>query len=746
MSNRCAEISSSAAEARSQAAISERIVKLEQELAKLQIQSQLDKAELDAMEMVDQVVHYNQVKSKSIISQSADLQNYSNSIGSQHPQSVNYSVPVCLKSEVITSGYNYSPPVSSSVSQASNVTSLASGYTSSSMSVQPVIGSSSSANHGASYSLPTSSLSMSTQPVFASRSLVNHGAGFSVPSSHQSNFHGSCPCINPVDRSHLDEARFSSQAPICHTGDGNYFSRASPQNPSHVSQEYRANQSQFGSFPHPYNGFSTQQTLPGSYFNPSHVPQPQQFQSGYNTCPSVSRRPLPEPHQFQSGYNTCPSFSRRPLPELRQFSGEDLSDFLDYPSWRYSFQTLIQNSGISNSERIYYLGCYVKGKALETIKGYLALGDDNCYHAALNLLDECYGNHLVLCNAFRLKLDSWSKNSDFDRAGLRSYADFLNQCLSARNKFHLNILDDEFENDKMLEKLPSWMRGKWARIVCDSRRNIMSFPTFSEFVNFVTRESDLWIDPMPLTSSLSPSRSTTSSYTHSAGARSSSHVELTPNQSNYSSSPTSTTSRDQNCPSMSRTECDSKATVPLYSSTESHVSKSFENSVDTVLCSTDLENTVASHEIDQLDSSPPSVSTCDTQDCDESLCSTTQYVKTNNSWEADNFDLCHQSDYVPDVPCTSEISSIDSLHVAVYSPVSSCYDILKSSNSHHFVVPSHVMKVKHSRTNIPFVSILGHFSLWFALSALVFYVVFLKILKHRSGSSVKIKICGLEHF
>ena len=88
MSNLRAKICSSAAEARSQAAISERIVKLEQELAELQIQSQLDKAELDAMEMVDQVVHYNQVKSKSIISQSADLQNYNNSIGSQYPQSV----------------------------------------------------------------------------------------------------------------------------------------------------------------------------------------------------------------------------------------------------------------------------------------------------------------------------------------------------------------------------------------------------------------------------------------------------------------------------------------------------------------------------------------------------------------------------------------------------------------------------------------------------------------------------------
>ena len=701
MSNLRAEIISSAAEARSQAAISERIVKLEQELAELQIQSQLDKAELDAMEMVDQVVHYNQVKSKSIISQSADIQKYSNSIGSQHPQSVNYSVP----------------------------------FSSQPMSTQPVFGSRSSANHGTSYSVPSSSQSMSTQPVFASRSPVNHGASYSVP-SNQSHFHGSSPHINPVDRSHLDNARLSSQASICQTGDGNYFSCASPQNSSHVSQEYRANQSQFGSFPHPYNGFSTQQTLPGSYFNPSHVPQLQQFQSGYNTCPSVSRRPLPEPHQFQSGYNTCPSFSRRPLPEFRQFSGVDLSDFLDYPSWRRSFQALIQNSGISNSERIYYLGCYVKGMALETIKGYLVIGDDNSYHAALCLLDERYGNHLVLCNAFRLKLDSWSKNSDFDRAGLRSYADFLNQCLSARNKFHLNILDDEFENDKMLEKLPSWMRGKWARIVCDSRRNIMSFPTFSEFVNFVTRESDLWIDPMPLTSGRSQSKSTTSSYTHSTGTRSS-HVELTLNQSN---SPTSATSRDQNCPPMSSTECDSKATVPLDSSTESHISEHFEKSVITTLCSTDLENTVASHEIDQLDSSPPSVSTSDTQDCIASLCSTTQYVKTNNSCDVDHLDI------VLDIPRTSEICSIYNFHTAVHFPVSSCYDILKSSNSHHFVVPSHVVKVKHSSTNIPFVSILGHLSLWFALSALVFYVIFLKILKHRSGSSVKIKICGLKHF
>ena len=356
------------------------------------------------------------------------------------------------------------------------------------------------------YSVPSSSQSMSTQPVCASRSLVNHGASFSVPSSHQSNFHGSSPCINPVDRSHLDNARLSSQAPIYHTGDGNYFSSASPQNPmfpksieliSHSLAVFHMNiivvlhnrlfqehMLMLVMYHHP------------SSFNPVIIPVHQLVAGLYLNLISFNLVIIPVRHLVAGLYLNFVSSLVKIFPI-----------FLDYPSWRYSFQTLIKNSGISNSERIYYLGCYVKGTALETIKGYLVIGDDNSYHAALSLLAERYGNHLVLCNAFRLKLDSWSKNSDFDRAGLRSYADFLNQCLSARNKFHLNILDDEFKNDKMLEKLPSWMRGK-----CDPRRNIMSFSTFREFVNFVTRESDLWIDPMPLTSSRSPSRSTTSSY------------------------------------------------------------------------------------------------------------------------------------------------------------------------------------------------------------------------------------------
>ena len=161
-------------------------------------------------------------------------------------------------------------------------------------------------------------------------------------------------------------------------------------------------------------------------------------------------------------------------------------------------------------------------------------------------------------------------------------------------------------------------------------------------------------------------------------------------------------------------------------------------------CSIDLENTVVSQESVHLDISPPLDSTSVTQDFGESSCSVVQHGESNNSCEADNLDLCIQPDIVLDVPCSSEIASIG-VHTAVCTQAPLGYDIFESSSNP--VVHSHVMKVHYFSANISFVSLFRHCSLWFLiLLALVIYVVFLKRMKHRSGSSVKIKVCGLELF
>ena len=161
-------------------------------------------------------------------------------------------------------------------------------------------------------------------------------------------------------------------------------------------------------------------------------------------------------------------------------------------------------------------------------------------------------------------------------------------------------------------------------------------------------------------------------------------------------------------------------------------------------CSTDLENTVVSQESVHLDISPPLDSASVTQDFGEYSCSVVQHGESNNSCEADNLDLCIQPDIVLDVPCSSEIASIG-VHTAVCTPAPLGYDIFESPSNP--VVHSHVMKVHYFSANISFVSLFRHCSLWFLIIlALVIYVVFLKRMKHRSGSSVKIKVCGLEFF
>ena len=180
--------------------------------------------------------------------------------------------------------------------------------------------------------------------------------------------------------------------------------------------------------------------------------------------------------------------------------------------------------------------------------------------------------------------------------------------------------------------------------------------------------------------------------------------------------------------------------------TKSH-SSNFHIPVVFAQCSNNLKNTVVSQESVHLDISPPLDSTSVTQDFVELPFSVVQHGESNNSCGADNLDLCCQPDDVHDVPSCLEISSLDKIYTATCTLAPPSFDNLESSNSQHDVVPSHVVKFIHSSPNISFVSLFRHCSLcFFILLALVIYVVFLKRMKHRSGSSVKIKIYGLEHF
>ncbi|KAJ8351224.1 hypothetical protein SKAU_G00227000 [Synaphobranchus kaupii] len=193
------------------------------------------------------------------------------------------------------------------------------------------------------------------------------------------------------------------------------------------------------------------------------------------------------------------STNRIPIPEPSVFSGDPLK----YNDWKLSFETLIGQKNIRDKEKIYYLRRYVNGEALKAIDGYFLLGTDSAYVAAWELLEERYGNPFTIAQSYRDKLHAWPKMGPKDSHELRRFSDFLRSCEAAMNHIKaLEILNDCNENRKILSKLPDWLTVSWNRKATEVEEQSNQFPSFSQFVAFLTREAKIACNPITSLQSL----------------------------------------------------------------------------------------------------------------------------------------------------------------------------------------------------------------------------------------------------
>lgn len=196
------------------------------------------------------------------------------------------------------------------------------------------------------------------------------------------------------------------------------------------------------------------------------------------------------------------SESRLPKPEPVTFNGEPLS----FTDWKVSFQTLIDRKNIPATEKIYYLRKYVGGPAKKAIESYFMLGTESAYHAAWTILEERYGNKFLIAKSFRDKLNAWPKIGSKDSLELRDLVDFLRSCEAAMSQNKgLEVLNDCNENQKILAKLPDWLTSRWNRKVIDILEETETFPSFSQFVKFLTREAKIACNPVTSLHALKPS-------------------------------------------------------------------------------------------------------------------------------------------------------------------------------------------------------------------------------------------------
>jgi hypothetical protein len=257
---------------------------------------------------------------------------------------------------------------------------------------------------------------------------------------------------------------------------------------------------------------SVNSTLPNFNVNaPVFVPSVNAQVSPVNTyvssAPPTASLPSPphlDMHSLIDGLSRMCNMSKLPVPEPGIFHG----DPLEYPSWRTAFSTLIESRNIAPAERIHYLKRYLGGKAKECVEGYLMIPTEDSYAEAVKLIEKRYGSQFVIAQAFKSRIASWSKISGRDAPGLRKFCDFLRQCeVAARTNSSLRVLDDDSQNHMILSKLPDWLVSRWSRIVYQVTESQNRYPSFQEFVGFLSKEADIACNPVTMLQSVNSGKS-----------------------------------------------------------------------------------------------------------------------------------------------------------------------------------------------------------------------------------------------
>lgn len=185
--------------------------------------------------------------------------------------------------------------------------------------------------------------------------------------------------------------------------------------------------------------------------------------------------------------------SNRKSVEPDIFSG----NVLEFADWEVDLDDYLRTEGIKGQSRLRHLKKYLQGDAKTCIEGHFSTNTNEAYLAARATLKERYGNEQNIARRFREKLDNWPKLAPKDGKAIREYSDFLGHLESARSRFKtLKILDDCVENERMVGKLPAWMKIKWGNVIAKVQESKDRYPTFDEFSKFIKAEAHVMTLPI----------------------------------------------------------------------------------------------------------------------------------------------------------------------------------------------------------------------------------------------------------
>ena len=171
-------------------------------------------------------------------------------------------------------------------------------------------------------------------------------------------------------------------------------------------------------------------------------------------------------------------------------------DPLEYTLWKFKLLAMFQHLRLGSGNKIAHLSKFLGGKALSVVEHLFLLDVPNTFDIAMELLDSRFGDPFLVSEAFRTKLENWPGIKPDDFEGLRSFSDFLKQCVTAKKHVRdLSVLDDNRESQKILRCLPRWLVLKWREKIVEYRERHHMYPPFECFSEFVEKQAIVASEP-----------------------------------------------------------------------------------------------------------------------------------------------------------------------------------------------------------------------------------------------------------
>ena len=181
-----------------------------------------------------------------------------------------------------------------------------------------------------------------------------------------------------------------------------------------------------------------------------------------------------------------------PEPKLAKFGG----DPMNYQYFMTMFQTIVVARVQDPIDRLILLIDHTYGEAKSIIETCLYLEPTLAYERANSLLQENYGNPILIANMYMERLRQWPRILEGDGKSIREFLVFLIKCESVMaDQSFINELNTSSLLQSLCIKLPIRIQRKWLETA-----HIISFRNyrrvvFYDFVSFIRMESELANDP-----------------------------------------------------------------------------------------------------------------------------------------------------------------------------------------------------------------------------------------------------------